>query len=172
MSGTSVPAATTGKTEIEWVWEFHKNCDQLLHQRLASFTLAQSMMLAAFTLLTVARFGSGLDPCRAGYVEAGRYLIALFGLLMAGFGWLVTYPMLKRLDYLNDNYLKKEIPAYAVYVDTALDQINLWWIKGRSLVRLYKGVIPKWLPAAEAIFWLCLITLMTTAIFTNPAKCP
>jgi hypothetical protein len=31
----------------------------------------------------------------------------------------------------------------------ALDQVNLWWIKANSLVRLYKGVIPMWLPAAE-----------------------
>jgi hypothetical protein len=28
-----------------WVWEIHKNCDQLLHQRLASFTAAQAMTL-------------------------------------------------------------------------------------------------------------------------------
>ena len=24
-----------------WIWEIHKNCDQLIHQRLASFTAAQ-----------------------------------------------------------------------------------------------------------------------------------
>jgi hypothetical protein len=167
------PTTTGGKTEIEWAWEFHKNCDQLLHQRLASFTLAQSMTLAAFTLLTVARFQGALDPNRVHYVEAGRYLIALFGLLMAVFGWLVTYPMLERLDYLNNKYLTEEIPVYKAYLVTALEGARLPWSKRQFPFNFYRRIIPIWLPAAECMFWILLIGLMSVAIFAaTPTKCP
>ena len=48
--------------KLAWVWEIHKNCDGLLHQRLQSFTAAQAMTLAAFTLLTIARFNATNMP--------------------------------------------------------------------------------------------------------------
>jgi hypothetical protein len=164
---------TTGaKTEIEWIWEFHKNCDQLLHQRLASFTLAQSMTLAAFTLLTVARFQGQVDPCRIPYVEAARYLVAIFGLLMAVFGWLVTYPMLKRLEHLNKKYLTEKIPVYKEYLDTVLESTKFPWTGWKFPFKFYKDVIPIWLPAVEFGFWILLISLMTAAILSgNPPKC-
>jgi hypothetical protein len=74
-----------GKTEVEWAWEIHKNCDQLLHQRLASFTAAQAMTLAAFMVLTVARFQPNIPADRIIFVEAGRYVINLFGLILSVF---------------------------------------------------------------------------------------
>ena len=56
------PKPDTYTVKRSWVWEIHKNCDALLHQRLAAFTAAQSMALVSFTALTVARFTA--DPCK------------------------------------------------------------------------------------------------------------
>jgi hypothetical protein len=49
------------KDQRSWIWEIHKNCDQLIHQRLASFTAAQAMTLASFSVLTVARFNAATN---------------------------------------------------------------------------------------------------------------
>jgi|SRR5208283_1627642 len=92
------------KEQRSWIWEIHKNCDQLLHQRLASFTAAQAMTLASFTVLTVARFQADpckIDPFRIRLLDISRIGVATFGLFLAFAGWLVTYPMLKRLRFLS-----------------------------------------------------------------------
>lgn len=172
-----------GKSEVEWAWEFHKNCDQLLHQRLASFTAAQAMTLAAFMVLTNARFQPGLDE-RVVFIEFGRYLIDFFGLALSGFTWMVTYPMVKRLDYLNENILFEEIPMYKTYHQKALEDFKIpgWrWID-RALVRFgapehertprrfYRNIIPRYLPISEMALWSMLGGLMLLADIYSTTK--
>src|SRR2546423_13368887 len=74
-----------------WIWEIHKQCDQLLHQRLASFTAAQAMTLAAFTLLTVARFNADpqkIDLTRINLLDRSRFIVIGFGVFLAVAGFL------------------------------------------------------------------------------------
>ncbi len=166
-----------GKTEVEWAWEFHKNCDQLLHQRLASFTAAQSMTLAAFMVLTNARFQPNIPADRLIFIELGRYTIDLFGLLMSIFTWIVTSPMVMRLDYLNKYVLANEIPVYNDYLYKSLDAFTIpgWQLVDRVLKwlgrspeereprRFYRMIIPRILPIVELGLWIILFLLMVFA---------
>jgi hypothetical protein len=145
-----------GKTELEWAWEIHKNCDHLLHQRLAAFTAAQAMTLAAFTLLTVARFNVDPDKipiARINLLEAARVLVLLLGLATALLGMFVAKPMFRRLEYLNDNFLYK-IPVYHAYREAAVG----------ARLRWYKNIIPVHLPAIEIGFWVLLLMLLVSGI--------
>jgi hypothetical protein len=156
-------ADTGSKTDFEWAWEFHKNCDQLLHQRLTAFTATQAMTLAAFTVLTIARFQTGVSPDRLVYVDLGRYLIAIFGLAMAACGWLVTYPMYRRLQYLNTHYLAKENGVYKAYIETAVEGMKVPILKFDFPLRTYRRIIPIWLPLSEIVLWVGLMMLTSIA---------
>jgi hypothetical protein len=157
-------APDSGKTDLEWAWEFHKNCDQLLHQRLTAFTNTQAMTLAAFTLLTIARFNTAVPAERIGYFEAGRVLIAVLGLIMALLGGLVTYPMYRRLQYLNTQFLIDKLPGYREYVITSLDDMRLPLIRLKFPLRVYRSIIPIWLPLVEVAFWVILLILLVAGI--------
>jgi hypothetical protein len=148
-----------GKTEYEWAWELHKNCDNLLHQRLASFTAAQAMTLAAFTLLTVARFNASdkIPQGRLDLLETAGMLVLFLGLITAIMGYLVTRPMFKRLEILNIEYLAKN-PVYARYRDAPGPR----W-------RLYKIIIPDVLPAVEIGFWIYLLYLLNLGVSVGAA---
>lgn len=147
-----------GKSDYEWAWEFHKNCDSLLHQRLASFTAAQAMTLAAFTLLTVARFNASgmmeMSAMRINLLEWARALLLILGLLTAIMGLAVTAPMLARLEFINNAYLNQN-PVYEAYKLSAQNSAFNGW---------YKYVIPRALPAVEIIFWLLLLLLLFIGI--------
>ncbi len=180
-----------GKTEVEWAWEFHKNCDQLLHQRLAFFTAAQAMTLAAFMVLTNARFQLGVTPDRIWFIEAGRYTLNIFGFMLSVFTWIVTYPMVIRLDYLNETILDIKIPIYQKYHYAALETFRIpgWSIIDPILARLgfspqdreprrfYRNIIPKILPTVEMLMWAILFWLLVWADVTvgsvsQSATCP
>ena len=56
------------KEQRSWIWEIHKNCDQLIHQRLASFTAAQAMtsrVVQPFNRRPIQCFQYGLVASRA-----------------------------------------------------------------------------------------------------------
>jgi hypothetical protein len=141
------------KDERKWVWEVHKNCDQLLHQRLASFTAAQAMTLASFSVLTVARFNAaaGMPEGRLELLDKARVGIAFFGLFLAFVGWLVTYPMFKRLNYLNHSFLFRD-KTYQEYHDCIKWDEDIWNSKTNQKAMfllpfhkffpLYKNFIP------------------------------
>jgi hypothetical protein len=108
------------KEQRNWIWEIHKNCDQLMHQRLASFMAAQAMTLALFTLLTVARFNADptkFAPPRIVLLDISRLGVTVFGVFLAVGGYLVTYPMRKRLQYLNDKFFFPKDKIYRDYFD-------------------------------------------------------
>ncbi len=166
-----------GKTEVEWAWEIHKNCDQLLHQRLAFFTAAQAMTLAAFMVLTNARFQLGIPPDRVHWIEAARYTLNLFGVTLSIFTWMVTKPMVMRLDYLNKTILTPSIAIYNGYLNDALASFTIpcWsWIdwglmqagvpaEERTPRKFYRNIIPSTLPKVELGFWLVLLGLLIGA---------
>jgi len=151
----------------KWMWEIHKNCDQLLHQRLAAFTAAQAMTLASFTVLTVARFQAqeSMPPLRVHLLDTSRILVALFGLLIAIFGWLVTYPMLARLQSLN-KYLTED-PIYKYYIDAADKKLALPFLSVSFPLKHYRNVIPIWLPASEAVLWVVLLAFTAYAFLAT-----
>ena len=148
--------------DYKWVWEIHKNCDQLLHQRLAAFTAAQAMTLAAFTLLTIARFKIDEDMVqRIPFLESSRFLVALFGLLVAVCGWLVTYPMYYRIQHLNQHLATDSI--YKEYLDVVDKDVKVPFIRIDFPLKLYREVIPIWLPVFELGLWIGLIVLTILA---------
>jgi len=181
-----------------WIWEIHKNCDALLHQRLAAFTTAQSMALASFTLLTVARFNA--DPCKiSGWrimlLDFSRFWIVLFGLFLSYATYMVTAPMLMRLDYLNEKYFFPNDPVYKEYIECienaefvakfekrvgspSLDKLLLWrWSsKRQSFYKSYRSIIAVKLPTVELLFWtvlgLLLLAGMTITLSGGTPGCP
>jgi hypothetical protein len=157
------------KEQRNWVWEIHKNCDQLLHQRLASFTAAQAMTLASFTLLTVARFNADpgkIAPSRILLLDISRVGVTLFGVFLAVTGYLVTYPMVKRLKYLNDKFFFPNDKIYRNYFDCIEWDENTWspTSKGRFPYAFYRNIIPRWLPLAEGLLWVFLLLLLVFGI--------
>lgn len=157
------------KDQRQWIWEIHKNCDQLIHQRLASFTAAQAMTLASFGVLTVARFnaGEGIPPLRLELLDEARVWVIGFGLFLAFVSWFVIYPMFKRLKYLNDTYLFRDT-IYSDYYHCIEWRRKKWKYKTKSKLllfyRFYKSFIPLWLPIAEGLFWLGLGYLLWAAL--------
>src|SRR5579859_4182627 len=153
-----LPADDTRSAAYKWAWEIHKDCDQLLHQRLAAFTAAQAMTLTSFTVLTVARFGvkaaDNIPPIRIVLLDVSRVFIALFGLLVAVFGWLVTYPMLKRLEALKE--VLREDQIYNKHIEIVED-LPVPFLKIRFSFKIYRDVIPVWLPISEFALWIMLI---------------
>ncbi|HME21106.1 MAG TPA: hypothetical protein VKI44_07055 [Acetobacteraceae bacterium] len=163
-----------------WIWEIHKNCDQLLHQRLASFTAAQAMTLAAFSVLTVARFNAtvatpattttaaigGIPPERLWLLDIARVSVILFGMFLAAVGGLVTYPMFKRLKYLNKAFLFED-NTYCNYFHCIEWDEETWDPKSKTRFPypLYARFIPFWLPAAEVLFWAVLFGLLVVALW-------
>jgi hypothetical protein len=141
-----------------WVWEIHKQCDQLLHQRLASFTAAQAMTLAAFTLLTVARFNA--DPVRIAQerihlLDISRLIVIVFGGFLAVASSLVTYSMFRRLNYLNRRFLFRD-EIYDAYF------YSIGW-----MVPFYRYIIPVGLPVAEFGLWALLLYLLRQGILAD-----
>ena len=152
-----------GPTNVAWVWEIHKNCDSLLHQRLQSFTATQAMTLAAFTLLTIARFNAtNMPDFRLTLLDYSRILVACFGLLTAVYGWLVTYPMFKRLQYLNLTLTAD--PTYKSYIDAADTTMKVPFVRIDFPLRIYRNVIPIWLPLTELGLWIGLIVFTVVAV--------
>ena len=119
-----VPLTTNRRS---WIWEIHKNCDQLIHQRLAAFTAAQAMTLASFSVLTIARFNAAptMASGRLSLLDWARVWVVLFGIFLAAVGWLVTYPMFKRLNYLNQTFLFRD-KIYRDYFDCIKWQERTW----------------------------------------------
>jgi hypothetical protein len=163
-----------------WIWEIHKNCDQLLHQRLASFTAAQAMTLASFSVLTVARFGAnvakaatattaaiaGVPPERLLLLDIARLGVIFFGMFLAVVGGFVTYPMFKRLKYLNKEFLFSD-KIYRDYFDCIEWDEETWepGSKTRFPYPLYARFVPVWLPAVEVLFWVGLGGLLVVALW-------
>ena len=164
--------------EYQVALEIHKNCDSMLHQRLASFTAAQSFSLAAFMLLTVARFQAALAPDRIVFLDAIRYAIIAFGIVLSVFGWMVTYPMLMRLRYLDDIYLRNNrVYAEDIDIEHVANTHDVFsQVPGiKKLWRVYRWVIPILLPFAEFALWIFIFIVMTLAkVFTaEPTRnCP
>jgi hypothetical protein len=160
--------------ERKWIWEIHKNCDQLIHQRLASFTAAQAMTLASFSVLTVARFNAatGMAEGRLELLDKARVWVIGFGIFLAAVGWLVTYPMFKRLQYLNQNFLFRD-KIYLNYFKCIESKESSWGTKAEKGTifpySLYKSFIPLWLPIAEGVFWLVLLRLLVVGLSLQPA---
>lgn len=157
------------KDERSWIWEIHKNCDQLIHQRLASFTAAQAMTLASFSVLTVARFNAtGMPSERLWLLDYARVWVIAFGIFLAAVGWLVTYPMFKRLKYLNQTFLFPKDKIYLDYFDCIKWKEKTWNCSTKKLTMfpypLYNKFIPLWLPVAEGLFWLILLGLLVIAL--------
>lgn len=122
------------------------------------------MTLAAYTLLSIARFGAivsvELPKQRLWFLDASRVLLVAFGLFLTMAGYLVTYAMFKRLKFLNDTYLFED-EIYKLYHD-CIDWDN-WTQREKRVVfpnSLYKNIIPLWLPLAEWTLWLCLLVLL------------
>ena len=201
------------KEERDFIWEIHKNCDQLLHRRLASFTAAQAMTLASFGVLTMARFQA--DPCKIGVprirlLEVSRFGVILLGISLAAAAFLVTYPMVKRLKFINENFLFEDRPVYEAYFDCIEWNKDTWAeLKQRYYVtsarrvlhkagkedtqattpntkkpmtgtrypyRVYRNIIPVWLPVAEVALWLVLFGLLgggvlATYLWPPPPPC-
>jgi hypothetical protein len=160
------------KEQRGWIWEIHKNCDQLLHQRLASFTAAQAMTLASFTLLTVARFNA--DPQkiaieRLWLLDISRVCVIMFGVFLAIAGIFVTYQMLKRLRFLNEKYLFPGDPIYRAYYDCIEWSEENWSsnTKTKFPYRFYRRIIPLWLPVAELLLWIMLLVLLALGILAT-----
>lgn len=161
--------------QLKWVWEVHKNCDQLIHQRLASFTAAQAMTLASFSVLTVARFNAGptMPSGRLLLLDWARVWVVLFGIFLAAVSWLVTYPMFKRLKYLNQTFLFRD-RVYRDYIDCIKWQERTWGCETKKpaifLYSIYNRFIPLWLPLAEGVFWLVFLGLLVFAVRLQPAR--
>lgn len=186
---TTSTTSDTRSEEYKWAWEIHKNCDQLLHQRLASFTAAQAMTLAAFTLLTVARFNAAanIPVTRLVLLDCSRLFIVAFGLILALFAWFVTLPMLRRLLFLNEYILKRD-DLYRRYIDfidnpfslfdrevsiapdgsPVLPGLKPWDL--RFPLTFYRNIIPMWLPLTEVTVWILLFvfTLIGTLVLYAP----
>ena len=169
------PEETLTDEQRKWIWEIHKNCDQLLHQRLASFTAAQAMTLASFSVLTVARFNAvGMPEGRLNLLDDARAWVVGFGIFLAFVGWFVTYPMFKRLMYLNQTFLFPGDTIYSDYFNCIKWTKKTW---GREKKRrtlfpysFYNKFIPLWLPAAEGLFWLVLAIFLAVALkYPNPS---
>jgi hypothetical protein len=179
------------KIKIEWrdIWEIHKQCDALLHSRLTAFTALQAFSIAAYIALTVARFSSSLPPERADYVEYGRFGLILFGMLTALFGWMVTFPMLVRIRFLNGEYLcneklfQQEAAAYTRYMYESLEDRRyntLFYNRestsatpklGRARIwPRYTSVIPVFLPAVEMLLWLAFLALQILGMHATSAS--
>lgn len=163
------------KEAIRWAFEIHKNCDSMLHQRLSAFTAIQSFTIAAYTLLTNARFQPSFPTERIFYLEFGRYAIGAFGISIAVFGWMVTYPMLVRLQYLDENYLTKS-DIYKKYLRDSIDEgVYKMLHNNKSRISFsvpniwknYRTIIPVWLPVAEIVLWVVLLANMTIAILLS-----
>ena len=126
------------------------------------------MTLAAFTLLTIARFQATapMGP-RLQLLEYGRLSVAAFGFIMAIFGWLVTYPMFERLSDLND--LLTQDPIYSRYIKAADTKLRVPFVRIDFPMRTYKLVIPLFLPLTELALWITLITLTIIGISRTAA---
>jgi hypothetical protein len=148
-----VPESDGTRTELEWAWEIHKNCDQLLHQRLAAFITAQAMTVAGFMTLTIARFQPGLSVERALWIDGGRYALIIFGFVLALAAMAVSWPMYRRLQFLNNQYMRK-LEVFDQYLNHINGPIRYAW---------YRLIIPFWLPLVEMIFWAILFLLVWTA---------
>ena len=102
------------------------------------------MTLSSFTLLTVARFSASdtIPFKRLRLLDISRGCVIAFGIFLVIAGFLVTYPMLKRLRFL----------------------------KTKSIFRLYYRVyrisIPILLPVAEAVLWVALAYLLWQGVLT------
>ena len=166
-------------------FDIHKNCDQMLHQRLTAFTALQAFAIAAYTTLTIARFQAAVPSERIVWFEFSRVSLIAFGIVTAIFGWMVTFPMLVRLRYLNDKYLFTD-PIYKSYMlDAHLDQnynkLLLEWPKTDTYLRKkwlnYRYVIPILLPLFEISLWsIFLVALIgawiSTWLFGTPPVSP
>jgi hypothetical protein len=165
------------KVQRQWVWEIHKNCDQLLHQRLASFTAAQAMTLAAFTLLTVARFNAdpkNISMERIWLLEGSRVLVILFGAFLAFAGFLVTYPMFKRLRYLNETFLFPLDQIYSDYFHCIEWTESKWSPASKTIFPfpLYRKIIPLWLPVSELVLWGFLMVFLLRGVLVTYWEIP
>jgi hypothetical protein len=126
------------------------------------------MTLAAFTLLTVARFNADpqkIDATRILLLDISRFLVIAFGIFLAVAGLLVTYPMLKRLKYLNEIFLFRD-RIYDGYFHSIEWRAKDWHAKKRLptmygwIIRFYRQIIPVWLPVAEIMLWIFLFALL------------
>ena len=166
-----VPLTTNRRS---WIWEIHKNCDQLIHQRLAAFTAAQAMTFASFSVLTIARFNAAptMASGRLSLLDWARVWVVLFGIFLAAVGWLVTYPMFKRLNYLNQTFLFRD-KIYRDYFDCIKWQERTWACETKKptvfLYSIYNRFIPLWLPIAGGVFWLVFLCLLVFALSLQPA---
>ncbi len=88
--------AASDKDAHEWAWEFHKQCDSLLHSRLAAYFTGQSFLVTAFIVVVanIQKFHN-LVPAA----------IAITGLLTAVLWLFVNAAMYSRLEAINQKYL-------------------------------------------------------------------
>jgi hypothetical protein len=97
-----------------------------------------------------------------------RVGVIVFGMFLAVVSCFVTYPMSKRLQYLNQKFLFPGDKIYLDYYDCIKWNENTWdsKIKKRAIFPfpLYKSFIPLWLPLAEGLFWLFLLGLLVIAL--------
>jgi hypothetical protein len=131
------------------------------------------MTLASFSVLTVARFNAttAVAPERLWLLDIGRVCVIVFGIFLAAVGWLVTYPMYKRLKYLNERFLFPGDNIYHDYFHCIQWKEETWDpdTKTRFPYELYSRFIPLWLPAAEGLFWTGLLGLLVVALWLqNP----
>lgn len=151
-----------GKSETEWAWEFHKQCDNLLHSRLAAYFTGQSFLVTAFVI------------SKSNFMQFGHpTLIALcvVGFLTSLLWLFVNVSMYIRLEGLNRRYLFTDSPGgigrqsdpsrriiqsvFTYYIDGSIKGRNLW-IPMAVPVGIYKTFIPYFTPTLFVILWIFL----------------
>lgn len=173
MAGSVSLPPRAASTDEEWkrAFEIHRNCDHLMHQRLTAFTALQAFTITAYATLTVARFQLGVPVERIVWFEVSRIGLISFGIVSAVFGWMVTFPMLVRLRYLNETYLNDD-PIYEKYIKAAHEdsRFNVLLPKHPRIDSLLRGrwieyrtVIPIFLPLAEIGLWLVFLLTLAGA---------
>ncbi|WP_139226233.1 hypothetical protein [Falsiroseomonas stagni] len=167
--------AADSKDEHEWAWEFHKQCDALLHSRLAAYFTGQSFLLTSFTLIII-------NPAHGPKILL--YLVAILG-LFTGIIWLfVNVAMFARLEALNEKYLfrknedrlrvkfkaiendkaEKMRDVFTFYIRDSIQETNLWFPLPSPL-RLYKYFIPYATPFLFVFLWAAILICLSFSLF-------
>lgn len=89
------------KDEHEWAWEFHKQCDILLHNRLTAYFIGHSFLISAYTSFITSKFDNRVIFAK---------IICIVGIATAIVWLFVNVAMYSRLEALNQKYLFRRDP--------------------------------------------------------------
>lgn len=146
----STPLRAVSQDEITYAWQYYEHADDLLHNRINLFLVAQSMLIISFATL-IGYVKSYNQTCnQITYINIVLILIILIGAIYSLIWYYVCLKLERRLNFLNERILKEE-DIYKKYLEWAGNRENVWCFPLDPLAQL--------IPMCTIGFWFILLVL-------------